>query len=347
MANPISKLRNLQSKVQEGINDFTSNDIFTSELNKVRRYKILLDRVTRPAKIGSKRYAMTPVDKKAISNTGVGGTQLAVRSSEEANLPSNNLYFQGGRSPIQNEVAKEEWKLTVIKNRKLVLKEDTENGTHINSIPQSIYTTRHQNSLEKNTHEIYIYNISSTPMQYIQLQSVPTQIEHQGESAWAIINSMGRNTPMYHFTGAESIIQFNISWFCNDPTNPQEVVTKCRLLEAWTKANGYLASPPILRIGWGSSDLFKDQNFILTSATYVLKDWRATAKLFDRDKGQWVQAVGPNTGKTYTQPGMYPASATQELVFRRVSATNLTYEDIVSTEWRNKTKGIGTTDTID
>lgn len=62
---------------------------------------------------------------------------------------------------------------------------------------------------------------------------------------------MGRNVPMYHFTGAEDIIQFNVSWYCNDPENPEEVINKCRLLEAWSKSNGYQAAPPIVKIEWG------------------------------------------------------------------------------------------------
>lgn len=68
---------------------------------------------------------------------------------------------------------------------------------------------------------------------------------------------MGRNTPMYHYTGSEDIVQFNVSWYCDDPDNPAEVLTKCRLLESWSKSNAYQAAPPILQIQWGNSDTLK------------------------------------------------------------------------------------------
>lgn len=99
----------------------------------------------------------------------------------------------------------------------------------------------------RSMNQVVIYNLTASPYQYITLQNRPTSVDFRGETTWATIKSMGRNTPMYHFTGSEDIIQFNVSWFCNDPDNPKEVITKCRLLEMWTKANSYQASPPILK----------------------------------------------------------------------------------------------------
>ena len=57
------------------------------------------------------------------------------------------------------------------------------------------------------------------PTQYITLQNRPPELDFRGETTWATIKSMGRNTPMYHFTGAEDIIQFNVSCYCNDQEN--------------------------------------------------------------------------------------------------------------------------------
>jgi hypothetical protein len=43
---------------------------------------------------------------------------------------------------------------------------------------------------------------------------------------------------------------------------------------------------------------------------------------------------------------LYPATATQELIFKRVSSYSLSYEDIVKSKAAEKTVGIFTTDKI-
>lgn len=181
----------------------------------------------------------------------------------------------------------------------------------------------------RNMNQVVIYNLVSTPYQYITLQNRPPSIDFRGETTWATIKSMGRNTPMYHYTGAEDIIQFNVSWFCNDPENPEEVITKCRLLEMWSKANSYQASPPILKIEWGNSGIFENHQYILTSATYTLNNFRNASRTRIAGKSCEIDDLK-----------LLPAAATQELIFKRVSAYNLSYADIVSEEALKKTKGI-------
>lgn len=177
-------------------------------------------------------------------------------------------------------------------------------------------------SIEKET--ITIMNrVSSSPYQYIRLQNRPGQVEINPETSWATIKSMGRNNPMYHYTGAEDTISFSVSWYCDNKDNLMEVLAKCRLLESWSKANGYTQAPPILEIIWGSKDyydeptasIFNGQYFILWSAKYTLHN---------------IFAPHPN----YTQnieaiyPGLYPQTATQELVFKRVTDHNLTWSEL-------------------
>lgn len=178
--------------------------------------------------------------------------------------------------------------------------------------------------------KVIIYNTNVSPYQYIELQNRPTQVDFRGETTWAVIKSMGRNLPMYHYTSAEDIIQMNISWYCNDPDNPAEVLTKCRLLESWSKANGYGYAPPVLQIEWGKGDIFQGHYYILTSATYSLLNFQSGARVFNPD--------GP--GQSYVEKGLFPSSATQELVFKRVSTYNPTWADMVSKDNLKITKGI-------
>ena len=50
----------------------------------------------------------------------------------------------------------------------------------------------------RNMNQVVIYNLTASPYQYITLQNRPPSIDFRGETTWATIKSMGRNTPMYH-----------------------------------------------------------------------------------------------------------------------------------------------------
>lgn len=174
------------------------------------------------------------------------------------------------------------------------------------------------------SNKVIIYNTTISPYQYLELQNRPTQIDFRGEATWATIKSMGRNLPMYHFTSAEDIYQFNISWYCNDPENPAEVLNKCRLLESWTKANAYQNAPPTLQIQWGDSNIFSGYYFILTSATYSLANFQSGARM--RNLG----GENPSNQKYMASmnKGLYPYTATQELIFKRVLDHNPSSDEI-------------------
>ena len=131
------------------------------------------------------------------------------------------------------------------------------------------------------------------------------------------------------YTGGEDTIQFDICWYCNDPNNRGEVVTKCRLLESWSKANGYMAAPPVLQLLWGQSNIYQDDFFILESASYKLSHFQNMARRVDK-----------NGQADYLNLGLYPNQATQTLVFKRVSSVNRTWENIVSIADLKKTQGI-------
>lgn len=309
--------------VMQPINDFTSldqvTDITTSELNKLWRAKILLDRATRPAKTGGKA-SITPEAKLHKNN---------IRADRGVN-PKTGITESSIRVDV-NKAAREVEEQQKELQRKETTVSFVEDNTPLEE-RKIKYDKKNNESLTKK--RIQIYNISSDPITYLELQTYPEKVSFQGESTWAVINSMGRNTPMYHFTGAESIIQLNISWYCDDPANPADVIAKCKLLEAWSKGNGYISAPPILKLNWGDSELFKDELFILTAATYELSNWRGSVKQYDRKTKELVLPKG------YVDTNLLPAMATQELIFRRVSATNLTHGDIISQELLNKTKGI-------
>ena len=167
--------------------------------------------------------------------------------------------------------------------------------------------------------DIIIFNLSVSPYQSITLQNRPDELRVDPKSSWATVASMGRNNPFYLYTGGEDTISFDISWFVNDPARRDEVVAKCRLLESWTKADGYNAAPPILLIKWGGSGIFDNDNFILESAPYTLTHFqdRTRSKADEYYKGQ-IQDLK-----------LYPNCAKQTLTFKKVTSSNITHAQIV------------------
>lgn len=191
--------------------------------------------------------------------------------------------------------------------------------------------------------EIIIMNISTTPYICITLQNRPPEIDVDPQSTWVEVRSMGRNVPFMMYTGASDTLSFDISWFSNQKDRRDDVITKCRLLESWTKSNGYNAAPPILKIKWGSSDIFTSAYFILYSAKYTLQNFQDSCvddpnSGFVMDKDNSV-VIGYNLptlkgDSMRDQPIQFrnlkllPAMAVQHLVFKRVSQENIDYSMI-------------------
>lgn len=276
------------------------DDLSTSRLNKLWRAKILYNRI----------------------KSGLPKDSSLKSSHDNPNIVHKN--------PIDNHKEKLKRELS-LKNQDNGLPKDTPILIDVSKGKSSINALKIHQKLKayNNRNQVIIYNLTSNgSYKYIVLQNRPSEIQFNGETSWATIKSMGRNTPMYHYTGAEDILQFNISWYCSDANNPNEVINKCRLLESWTKANSYISGPPILKIQWGSSGIFDNHKYILTSATYTLKNFQNGH--IDRS----------SSNSKFIDTKLLPMVATQELIFKRVSGTNLGYGDFIDSNTTDKTNGI-------
>lgn len=291
-------------KYLEKYNDLTrdTSGVLTGPLNKAWRARILLNRAT----------------SRLPKDTSLKGSNYNPNDVLGGPISSKN--------PNLNKEIKAKWRMELQFPRSEEAEGADPAKGNKNTTNKKFFEVkadlRYQN-------EINIYNLSTNPTQSITLQNRPPELDFRGETTWAIIKSMGRNTPMYHYTGSEDIIQFNVSWYCNSLENPEEVLNKCRLLEAWTKSNGYQAAPPILTIEWGDSGLFDNHYYILTSATYTLKNFQ---------NGYRVRV--PGKPATFGNGKLLPATATQELIFKRVSAYNLSYGDFINSDSLKRTEGI-------
>lgn len=115
------------------------------------------------------------------------------------------------------------------------------------------------------------------------------------------IETMGRNEDWVHSTGGSSTIRFDVDWH-SDREDKRDVIEACKMLESWSKPDGYDNKKPEIRILWGTT-LFSEAKFVLTEASYKLSLFDATAD-------------------------MMPKQAYQSLVFRKIADTNPTHSDI-------------------
>lgn len=182
----------------------------------------------------------------------------------------------------------------------------------------------------------WILNTMEEPYKYIEFQTKPSNIKVNPQTNWATIRSMGRNLPMYHYTGAEDTIEINISWYQDNKQHADDVLNKCRILESWSKANGYLSSPPLLQIVLGDGEgPFEGQYFILYSASYELTHFG----VFQYKDQKRSSSKDPNIA---SEVKYYPVIARQSLVFKRVMDTNPTWDDIIPNEKVQHTSGVKT-----
>jgi hypothetical protein len=136
-------------------------------------------------------------------------------------------------------------------------------------------------------------------LEKLRIQTVPLEINVNPEANWAVIPSLGRNNPFYHYTGGEDTIEFTLDWYSTDKFK-EDVVRNCRWVESLSRSDGYRQEPSRVILVFG--DLFKYTKWIVTSAKYRLS-------LFDRGNA------------------MLPTQAYQDLVLRKVTFDNSTILD--------------------
>lgn len=154
-----------------------------------------------------------------------------------------------------------------------------------------------------NSNDLFIIDLDTS--EYLGLQGMPTVLNYDSNSRFHASNSPGRNGPLYIFSGSEDVLEFELSWFTNDP-NKIDVIARCKWLETMTKADGYAGRPHYAKFKWGK--LFDQSIWLITSAKYTLAN-------FDK------------------QFGYLPTSAKQTVGLRRVLLTNSTHDQISNYQW--------------
>lgn len=184
--------------------------------------------------------------------------------------------------------------------------------------------------------DIIIVNKNTSPATTIILQNRPDEMSVEPVPKWGAVHSMGRNNPFMIYGGSEDTITLEISWYSTDENYRDDVLTKCRLLESWTKADGYNAAPPTLNIIWGKTGMFENDQFILTGASYRLTNFQDYAFLPE----QGVDNARALRRGEFLDLKLLPNMATQTLQFKRVTIDNRTHQDVISASKLQRTAGV-------
>lgn len=312
--NIVDSARNkLSAKIDNTIAGITNNGLGPID-NKALRATLLINRANpKLPKINFLEYEFGGVIRDIKNTFGIGLQTARPTSSTSKN---GETIFRRATTPNKNSLVNTSFKLENSKSNP---------GISILSLNQGIRKLQRETLIPKNN--IIIINDNVSPPISIVIQNRPNEVNINPQTNWVSIMSMGRNNPFMMYTGGEDTISFDISWYSNDPINREDVLTKCRLLESWSKANGYNRAPPVLRISWGTSGIFDNDLFILYSASYKLNNFQ------DRYSGSSIDTDKFSRSVTRTiNLGLLPSIATQSLVFKKVTGKNLTHNDICSPE---------------
>lgn len=151
-----------------------------------------------------------------------------------------------------------------------------------------------------------LYLIDTFSGERLKLPFVPRELKYTPESKWKAIASMGRNSPLYHYTGAEDTLEFEIDWFANKEDRT-DVLKACKWVEALSKNDAYNNPPPLVILHWNEV-MFSDEEFslwIVHAAPYRLLDFQAHKK-------------------------MLPQQAYQQVTLKRATASNMPGNKILS-----------------
>lgn len=155
--------------------------------------------------------------------------------------------------------------------------------------------------------------LSNRRYRELRIPFVPRELQVNPESNFVGISSFGRNNPFYQFTGSEDTLTFEIDWLATESSR-EDVITKCRWIEALTKGDGYEDVPHRIILMWGANNkLFKDHKWIITSAPYRLMN-------FNR---------GYMEDNKFISTHLLPNRAIQTITLKRVTDTNLSSAQII------------------
>ena len=120
-----------------------------------------------------------------------------------------------------------------------------------------------------------LYFIGLRTLERVIIQFVPDKLSLSRGANVSGLNVIGRNNPIYHFTGGETLLDFDLD-FHAEAQDRQDVITKVKWLEALCYSDGREYPPEKIKLVFGS--IFRDEEWSVVSVKYDLS-------LFDKQFG--------------------------------------------------------------
>ncbi len=154
------------------------------------------------------------------------------------------------------------------------------------------------------------------PTNSMEIQNLPSVMSFDPGIKIVSMSSPGRNNPFQHYTGAEDTLDFELSYYAQEE-NRQDVIKKCKWVEAMAKNDAYTGKPKLIGIFWTSPDESAEDGggglgAFLEEATWLIKAAPYEVSLFHGARR------------------LMPTLATQKISLVRVSKHNRTREEIRS-----------------
>lgn len=100
---------------------------------------------------------------------------------------------------------------------------------------------------------------------------VPKEVAIEPTIKLSPIDSMGRNLPLYHYTGGAKTISLDIDWFQMKEDQPAPL-DSAKFIESLGRNNGKAGKLPRLKLIWGNT-LFADAVWVLGECPYKLRQF--------------------------------------------------------------------------
>lgn len=165
------------------------------------------------------------------------------------------------------------------------------------------------------------------PINKIEIQNIPLSLDYNFDNKLQAIASPGRNNPLYHYTGSEDSLEFELSWYATEQSR-SDVIKKCKWLEAMSKNDGWSKPPRMVGLDWSGPNVTVQSFFNEDGSISDYQDpASASPQLFEFST--WLVAAAPYSLSLFHKAkNMLPTLATQKVKLVKVTKKNQTRTNI-------------------
>ena len=108
----------------------------------------------------------------------------------------------------------------------------------------------------------------------VDFQYVPDNLSFNRRIDMQEVKPILRNIPKYHYSGGSTTLKFRLDFFANNESR-QDVIDRCRQIEALGYSDGYDKPKQQIQLVWGT--LFRNEIWEVLDVKYDLLDFKPDA----------------------------------------------------------------------